>query len=178
MKVSALLTRFLNQYFGGLSDGVEMEGAQMWCQTLIAYLKEKAFIEEMPSTMDGVVVENWKEEALRRSLWWKDIDPESVWKRPLDSSPVNIDALGSAPKGLEDQRGVGRRRVRTHEACAVCARFGWNGGSIGFHHLWEPSPGTSNESFVRKLGALEIQDYKKTCDMIAKLLSPERYAGR
>ena len=84
VKVSALLTRFLNQHFGGLSDGAEMEGAQMWCQTLIAYLKGKTFIEEMPSSMDGVVVEIWKEEALRRSLWWKDIDRESGWKRPLD----------------------------------------------------------------------------------------------
>jgi len=48
VQAGELLIRFLDQHFGGLSDGAEMESAQVWCQTLIAYLKEKAFIEGVP----------------------------------------------------------------------------------------------------------------------------------
>jgi len=78
----------------------------------------------------------------RRVQWW--CATEAGQEHVLDKSLVDLTALGGDADAC-DGRGQGRRRARTHEACAVCARAGWN---RSYEFFWDHPDPNRKRSFI------------------------------
>ena len=125
---------FLACHFGLKSERAsEMSAAALqWIERLLTALQERSLVERCDDAArdvnDGRRTPALSEEfpvlsssaRWRRRQWWLSVDPDAPhsWRQ----NSVDVEAL-PGDKTADDGRGSGRRRVRTREACACCARL-------------------------------------------------------
>ena len=156
-----------------LRDVVDVpdDAANAWALTVLKNLEQLRLVERVPlppgashACVAGGAASGADAADIacmwRRPAWWLHeggVEPT----RAVHTSNVRLDCLHGDPTA-DHCRGSGRRRVRTREACVVCARLGWD---REYGYLWRQPPGSGRKSVIEEKPDVGMSGPRSTVGM-------------